>query len=328
VPRTVTNWTARPAFAKNPCAVKNGGCSHVCEAVNGKVVCKCPPEYELIDKTCFQLNPCLSNNGGCSHTCINNRGNVKCSCPPGYKLNDKICIRENPCARNNGGCSHKCGIIDGQAHCFCPSGYILRPNKLICKEINECQIRRGGCSHGCKNLPGSYQCTCPNGFRLGYNNKTCVDVNECLENNGNCQVVCKNFRGGYKCACNEGYVLQEDGRSCKAITFTDCRVPAAPEGGIIRCINTDSDKGNLVPVGTKCMVWCNEGYKLVGDSMRICQSTGIWGSSEPYCVCKCTSVFEDLYQSKSFSRCLSQTSSDSQRMAHAKQLQSRIHLLW
>ncbi|XP_072400002.1 uncharacterized protein [Diabrotica undecimpunctata] len=268
----------------NPCNHKNGGCSHICSSIEGAVICKCPPGHELIDKTCFKVNPCSINNGGCSHGCSNSRGQAKCTCPPGYKLFGKTCMDQNPCTKNNGGCSHICHNKEGKRECSCPPGYLLRPNKRVCKEINECRVNRGGCSHGCRNLPGSFQCTCPHGLQLeDVKNRTCIDVDECLVNNGDCEMICRNFKGGFKCDCPEGYSLQRDKRSCRMAKVAHCRVPPAPSNGVIRCWDK-SEMGSFVPSGAKCNVWCNEGYKLMGDSQMICGDSGSWGENEPQCL--------------------------------------------
>ncbi|XP_074028257.1 uncharacterized protein [Leptinotarsa decemlineata] len=269
----------------NPCDHKNGGCSHICSSINGQVVCKCPPDFELINRTCFKINPCSLNNGGCSHGCTNIKGYAKCTCPPGYKLFGKKCMDEDPCSKNNGGCSHSCQNREGKRECSCPPGYLLRPNKRVCKEVNECRVNRGGCSHGCKNLPGSYQCTCPHGLKLdSVRNKTCVDIDECLVDNGKCEMICRNFKGGHKCDCPEGYILQVDRRSCKLGNTEQCRVPSSPKHGVLRCLDHRADYGSFVPSGTKCRAYCNEGYKLIGQFQRICNSAGVWEHDEPRCV--------------------------------------------
>ncbi|KAG5877748.1 hypothetical protein JTB14_000542 [Gonioctena quinquepunctata] len=269
----------------NPCDHKNGGCSHICSSINGQVVCKCPPDYELINRTCFKIDPCTINNGGCSHGCSNIEGYVKCTCPSGYKLFGKKCRDEDPCMKNNGGCSHFCQNNNGKKECSCPPGYLLRPNKRVCKEVNECRVDRGGCSHGCKNLPGTYQCTCPQGLKLEIaRNKTCIDIDECQVNNGNCEMICRNFKGGYKCDCPEGYTLQRDKLSCRFGNSVQCRIPLPPKNGVLKCSDHKADYGSPVPPGTKCNAWCNEGYKLIGQSQRLCNTAGTWENSEPRCV--------------------------------------------
>lgn len=287
---------------------------------------RCPPQYELIDKTCFKINPCLVNNGECSHDCINDKGTAKCACPSGFKLVDKTCIEENPCFKNNGGCSHVCQNYEGRPVCLCPKGYLLRPNKHTCKEVNECKINRGGCSHGCKNLPGSFECTCPTGLRIGSDKTRCVDINECSIENGQCQMQCINYKGGYKCTCDQGYTLQENGRTCKLITYNDCVLPHPPTGGSIRCSSLNNEPGTFVTPGTKCTIWCNEGYKLKGTSARVCQNSGTWSGEQPKCagiyftfgLC----VFNKLF----FSCVLSSPSSNTKRLASSEKLQQRIHL--
>ena len=36
--------------------------------------------------------------------------------------------------------------------------------------------------------------------------------------------------------------------------------------------------------GSVATYTCNDGYVLVGDSTRICQTTGTWSGEDPHCV--------------------------------------------
>jgi len=58
---------------------------------------------------------------------------------------------------------------------------------------------------------------------------------------------------------------------------------------VIDCGNlTNQDNGRVShPTGTTfgqtAIYTCNPGYKLVGDSTRECQTTGVWSGSKPTC---------------------------------------------
>lgn len=52
----------------------------------------------------------------------------------------------------------------------------------------------------------------------------------------------------------------------------------------MRCSGESNDPGDLVPMGTRCDVYCNEGFKMMGISQRFCNRAGIWDNDEPKCV--------------------------------------------
>lgn len=73
-----------------------------------------------------------------------------------------------------------------------------------------------------------------------------------------------------------------------------CRVPKTPKNGVMRCLDQNLDPNRSVPIGTKCNVWCNEGFKLEGNHQRVCNNSGIWEGKEPFCVGNCFSMHLDL----------------------------------
>lgn len=81
-------------------------------------------------------------------------------------------------------------------------------------------------------------------------------------------------------------MFQKDRRSCKSVSAPLCRVPRSPKNSVMRCSSETSEAGELVPMGTRCDVYCNEGFKLMGISQRFCNRAGIWDNDEPRCVGK------------------------------------------
>ncbi|KAJ8943593.1 hypothetical protein NQ318_006595 [Aromia moschata] len=79
-------------------------------------------------------------------------------------------------------------------------------------------------------------------------------------------------------------VGKRDQRSCRRTITPQCRVPMPPQHGILNCVDHRSDYGSLVPVGTKCNVWCDEGYKLDGGSLRVCNKAGAWDGDQSRCL--------------------------------------------
>lgn len=98
------------------CATNNGGCSDVCNVINGQVKCSCSnfeDELGVDGRTCRRKNICASNDHGCAHIC-----NVElnaCECNPGFETFDegKTCIDLNECLQNNAGCQQQCVNTEG-----------------------------------------------------------------------------------------------------------------------------------------------------------------------------------------------------------------------
>lgn len=95
-----------------------------------------------------------------------------------------------------------------------------------------------------------------------------------------------NISGNFRCDCAEGYVLQRDRKTCRRGEVYQCRVPEPPKDGVMRCLGHRTDFGLTVPSGTKCNVWCNEGFKLKGRSQRNCSEIGEWDNLDAECVGK------------------------------------------
>lgn len=161
------------------------------------------------------------------------------------------------------------------------------------------------------------ECYCYN--LLSRNQSHCVDVNECRTNNGGCSQDCINTRGAYHCTCSDQYYLETDGRTCIELPPRCSRVHA-PEHGEIECIqnldhpqqkyreqedealiaeNGRGDLGasgrssnrshksrTLYNSGSTCVVRCNKGYKLVGDSTISCDRSGHWLGEPATCIRK------------------------------------------
>ena len=60
---------------------------------------------------------------------------------------------------------------------------------------------------------------------------------------------------------------------------------------VIRCPDLENpangvvDDGDNLP-GTKAMYKCNDGFRLVGASKRLCQRDGTWDGRAPVCKCE------------------------------------------
>lgn len=70
----------------------------------------------------------------------------------------------------------------------------------------------------------------------------------------------------------------------------NCQAISAPEHGDVRCSRSRHTSQWFYQ--TKCSFWCNEGYTLMGPSVKYCNGTdGIWDLSETTCVRKLKSHF-------------------------------------
>lgn len=74
----------------------------------------------------------------------------------------------------------------------------------------------------------------------------------------------------------------------------NCQAIAAPEYGDVRCSRSRHTSQWFYQ--TKCSFWCNEGYTLMGPSVKYCNGTnGIWDLSETTCVRKFKSQCFNLF---------------------------------
>lgn len=153
--------------------------------------------------------------------------------------------------------------------------------------------------------------------RFVRNQSHCVDVNECRSNNGGCSQDCINTRGAYHCTCSDQYYLEADGRTCVELPPRCARIQA-PENGEVDCIQNldhplhklreqddeallaENGRGDLgasgrnrsqksralYNTGSTCLVRCNKGFKLSGDSTITCDRSGQWLGEPATCIRK------------------------------------------
>ncbi len=67
-------------------------------------------------------------------------------------------------------------------------------------------------------------------------------------------------------------------------TSTVCSDLSAPTNG--ESISYNAGTMNNRPVNTVATYTCNDGYVLMGDATRTCQSDGDWSSTAPTCAGK------------------------------------------
>jgi hypothetical protein len=148
-----------------------------------------------------------------------------------------------------------------------------------------------------------------------------VDVNECRSNNGGCSQDCINTRGAYHCTCSDQYYLEANGRTCIELP-PRCPRMKVPDHGDMECTQNlnqtqhrsreqedealiaENGRGDLgasgrsanrshksralYNTGSTCVIRCNKGYKLVGDSTISCGRSGLWIGEPATCIRKFT----------------------------------------
>ncbi|XP_055612398.1 fibrillin-1 [Uranotaenia lowii] len=266
----------------------NGGCSHVCENQFGSFSCSCPGGWVLGEDqaTCQDVDECADLNGGCSQICVNRRGGFHCACNSGFTLmaDNKTCEVNNPCSVQNGGCEHFCTLKNEVPVCSCREGYVVNKTNLSsCLDHDECLVPAdNNCQQKCVNTIGSFNCECFPGYEQNALGQ-CIDLNECSENSNICglNAKCVNLAGSYRCVCPPGHKLGRDRKTCLELK-DNCQVMVPPKNGEVRC-SRSRHKTQLF-YRTKCSVWCNKGFKLVGSSTKHCNGTGHWDEGESVCV--------------------------------------------
>ncbi|XP_055618198.1 sushi, von Willebrand factor type A, EGF and pentraxin domain-containing protein 1-like [Toxorhynchites rutilus septentrionalis] len=167
-------------------------------------------------------------------------------------LCDVLCLDDPDFLRNDTSC------CDRNATCVCStnSGHYL----CLCKPGFIGSGRNGAC------LP------CPNGtFWDGQSQcRNCPDVNHVTQT--------LPAMSADDCVCKSGYKA-EDGRRCEVIT---CPELTPPENGYF--VKHPNACGQVL--NAACGTRCQSGYQLVGDSIRLCQESGVWSGNDPKCVLK------------------------------------------
>ncbi|KAM9533504.1 fibulin-2 isoform 2-T4 [Guaruba guarouba] len=220
----------------------NGPCKHICNVVEGNVVCSCLSGYTLMADgiSCEDINECVTDTHTCQRRehCLNTVGSFKClqelSCQPGYELKDGECVDIDECKTGTHSCkvNFVCQNTEGSFYCEskqrCMDGFLQDPEGN-CVDINECTSLPEPCKPGfnCINTVGSYTCqrnmlTCSRGYHSNEEGTRCVDVDECQTGVHRCGEgqICHNLPGAYRCDCKMGYQYDAFSRSC--IDINEC----------------------------------------------------------------------------------------------------------
>nr|XP_037289007.1 sushi, von Willebrand factor type A, EGF and pentraxin domain-containing protein 1-like [Rhipicephalus microplus] len=172
------------------------------------------------------------------------------------------------CPEGHHCCDHEelctCGISSGQYACLCPKGYYGSGLREEC--------------HPCPQ--GTYQPVEASG-----DESICIPCPHAHQNSlpGSTSVA--------QCHCKRGY--STEGGTCKVVR---CDPLSPPDNGYM--VNADCE----VVFNAACGFRCNPGYRLIGNSIRVCQHDGNWSGSDPVCEKKkCSPLESPLHGSMSCS---------------------------
>ncbi|CAN8010379.1 unnamed protein product, partial [Ixodes pacificus] len=161
---------------------------------------------------------------------------------------DGLCKEGSECCHLGAQCT--CGIYSGQYSCLCPKGHYGSG-------------MRGEC-HPCPQ--GTYQPSVSSGDK-----GICLPCPHAHQNSppGSTSVM--------QCHCRRGYSAKVWNNAQSLALVVHCQKLRPPANGYL----VNSDCG--VVFNAACGFRCNPGYRLIGNSIRVCQQSGTWSGSDPVC---------------------------------------------
>ncbi|XP_052808441.1 fibropellin-1-like isoform X2 [Mya arenaria] len=280
------------------------------------LTCKNDGTWSGTAPTCDEVNECASNpcsNGG---TCADLLNGFTCTCHPGY--GGSTCIRDCgvPASTANGAVNYVEGTLVGaEATYTCDNGYQMSGSAR-----SECQTDGTWSRHGiCFVVNVAYDEVCFETAQCITTGATCrndglgsikclcaasgeqydTNIDECLSDCGqlpnptdgevsNPDVTAEGQIATYTCFTGYGLVgdkrrtCQSDGHWSGAppVCSFGCPEPNIPLNGYV---NTSDG----LAVGQRIYYSCVEGYELVGQFLRICESASTWSGTEPTCLVNC-----------------------------------------
>ncbi|KAL7732539.1 hypothetical protein ACLKA6_019174 [Drosophila palustris] len=250
------------------------------------------------ESSCLDIDECQESNGGCSQICNNLNGSFECACEKGFQIDvqtGNTCIDIDECVNPelSAECANGCENTPGSYRCVIPLN--TNPTDEVAeeteqeasKEVDEIEVgleptkaeepqpqpQPEPVEPEVKSEPESesepeVKPSCNPGFALSPDASECQDINECdivVEDDANaehvphrvCQQLCENTIGSFRCGCREGFHLLEDRSSCAR---DSCQDLDNPQLGRTRCAHRCE---NLESGGYECV--CPEGYTLSED---------------------------------------------------------------
>ncbi|XP_052240158.1 fibropellin-1-like [Dreissena polymorpha] len=290
------------------------------------VTCQNDKNWSGIKPTCEDINECASNpckNGG---ACTDKLSGYTCACQQGFGGTN--CIRDcgSPASIAHGGVTNPNGTLQGHLATYsCNQGYTLSGNAVSeClstgkwSEFGECFVvgvaydetcavtaQCGTAKATCRNDGlGSFRCLCKDAGEI-YDrsvDKCLIDCGK-LPNptNGEVKLPATTSEGqvasyicfvGYGLAGSKFRTCQSDGRwsNAEPTCVFGCPEPEIPANGRVNTTNG-------LAVGQTIYYSCIEGFELVGQTQRICESASTWSGTEPTCLIQCP-VLEALSHGK------------------------------
>uniref|UniRef100_A0A8C8VL88 Fibulin-2 n=1 Tax=Pelusios castaneus TaxID=367368 RepID=A0A8C8VL88_9SAUR len=302
---TIQPATIKPLQVEQNKCKDNGPCKHICEVVEGNVVCSCLTGYALMadEVSCEGAHNCAR-----SQLCVNTLGSFYC-------VNHRVicaadineCVTEAHTCKRGEHCINTVGSFTCLQELSCQPGYEFKDGE--CVDIDECVRGTHSCKVNfvCQNTKGSFYCEskqrCMEGF-LQDPEGNCVDINECTSLPEPCKpgFNCINTVGSYTCQrnllmCSRGYHSSEDGSRCIDVDECQTGIHRCGEGqichnlpGAYRC---DCKMGYQYDAFSRACIDINECWNYPG---RLCQHTceNTPGSYH----CSCSSGFRLAYDGK------------------------------
>ncbi|XP_064476715.1 sushi, von Willebrand factor type A, EGF and pentraxin domain-containing protein 1-like [Ornithodoros turicata] len=159
--------------------------------------------------------------------------------------------------------------------------------RRLCSGLSDCCNSQGKCS--CDVLSGHYTCLCPEGhYGTGFHGgcQPCPegtyqaapsfgDESICVPCPDPHQTSPNGSTSEGQCHCRHGYALHKG--KCKVVT---CQRLSPPANGYL--VNPSCS----IVFNAACGFRCNPGFKLSGNSIRVCQQNGTWSGEDPVCESK------------------------------------------
>ena len=209
------------------------------------------------------------------------------SCDSGYTLNGP---NSRTCQADGywSGSEPSCDLVD--------CGLVVAPTNgvVTLSSTTYLSVATYGCSTGYQ-LSGQNTQTCQADGTWSGNNPTC-DIVDCgtptTPTNGQANFVSINFTSVVAYSCDSGYVLNgSNSRFCQADGTWSGSEPTCANASTCEVMDcsplTDPTNGQIdtpsITFGSVATYSCDNGYRLSGQSMTICQADGTWSGSTPTC---------------------------------------------
>lgn len=161
------------------------------------------------------------------------------------------------------------------------NAFVVFTQRLVNHAFNYFFNEQFDCGYSCFNI---------------FAEKKCQELEVPFYGSMNCSTDSFDFETVCEFECQRGYVLiGSRKRTCLSIALWDglpalcrlvqCTTLSPPANGYM--VNADCG----VVFNAACGFRCNPGYRLIGNSIRVCQQNGAWSGGDPVCESELTPFF-------------------------------------